>query len=318
MPSPVVSFLIPTQARRDTLRRLLEGLETLPGPSREVVVVDDASQDGTKAMLKDDFPGVKVCRYDAPRGFDGLGNALELVEGEFVFGLDDDAYPHEATLDKVVAHFAKRGDRLGMVALPFVEPVSQRTAYSPYLPTVEAGQSYAPARGFFAGAVVFRREVTATVPLSPPGYFMYATEIPTTIEVLEHGWEADYLPDAPVYHLYEARTGIKPHQAYLPFRNDLVTIERYFTGLTRLEMLAGRYLAGFFHLAAAGRPLDIFKVGRDAGALAARLGRRDIGEATRARVYPAFAGTTLKTFISEATRRRIAYALGRLPIDQVG
>ena len=317
MPEPVVTFLIPTHARRDTLRRLLTRLETLPGPAREVVVVDDGSRDGTAAMLND-FPGVKVCRHDAPRGFDGLGDALRHVTGDLVFELDDDAYPHEDTLPKVVAHFERRGEKLGMVALPFVEPVSGRTAYTPYLPEVRAGHSYAPARGFFAGAVVFRRAVLSQVPLSPPGYFMYATEIPTTIEVLAHGWAADFLPNAPVYHLYQARASIKPHQAYLPFRNDLVTIMRYFRGVERLEMLAGRYLAGFFHLAAAGRPQDIFRVGRDARGLAAKLGRRDVSEATRARVYPAFAGTTLRTFFSEANRRRVAYALGKLPIDQVG
>ena len=317
MSQPVVTFLIPTHARRDLLRRLLERLETLPGPTREVVVVDDASQDGTAEMLKV-FPEVKVCRYDTPRGFDGLGDAVKLATGDLVFELDDDAYPHEDTLNKVVAHFERRGERLGMVALPFVEPESGRSAYSPYLPEVTPGASYAPARGFFAGAVVFRREVTLQVPLSPPGYFMYATEVPTTTEVLEHGWEADFLPDAPVYHLYQARSSIKPHQAYLPFRNDLVTIARYFAGFERLEMLAGRYLAGFFHLAAAGRPQDIFKVGRDARALARRLGRRDISAATRARIYPAFAGTTLRTFFSQANRRRVAYALGKLPIDQVG
>ncbi len=299
------------------MRRLLTRLETLPGPAREVVVVDDASQDGTAAMLNA-FPAVKVCRHDTARGFDGLGDALELATGDLVFELDDDAYPHEDTLFKVVTHFEQRGERLGLVALPFVEPASGRTAYTPYLPAVAPGHDYAPARGFFAGAVVFRREVTRQVPLSPPGYFMYATEIPTTIEVLEHGWEADFLPDAPVYHLYEARASIRPHQAYLPLRNDLVTIERYFRGWERLEMLAGRYLAGFFHLAAAGRPQDVFRVGRDARALAERLGRRDVSGATRARVYPAFAGTTLRTFFSEANRRRVAYALGKLPIDQVG
>ena len=269
-------------------------------------------------MLKTDFPEVKVCRYDTPRGFDGLGDAVKLATGNLVFELDDDAYPHKDTLSKVVAHFERRGETLGMVALPFVEPVSGRRAYTPYLPEVRAGDTYAPARGFFAGAVVFRREVLAAVPLSPPGYFMYATEVPTVVEVLEHGWEADFLPDAPVYHLYQARAGIKPQQAYLPFRNDLVTMLRYFDGLERLEMLAGRYLAGFFHLAAAGRPQDVFRVGRDARALAARLGPREVSAATRARVYPAFAGTTLRTFFSEANRRRVAYALGKLPIDQVG
>lgn len=322
MDLPRISFVIPTHARRDTLRDVLERLEGARYRRNfviDVVVVDDASSDGTSEMLHRDFPRIKVHRNDAPQGFDGLGRGVDLTEGDLIFFLDDDAYPHPDTLDKVVDHFEQRGEVLGMTALPFIDADSGRTAYSPYLPTVPEGDRYAATHGFFAGAVVFRRAVLAATPPSPAGYFMYATEPPATLEVLARGWEADFLADAPVYHLFEARrAGVRPHQAILPFGNDLVTIRRYYRGLQRVEMLIGRYLTGFIHLLAAGTPWSIVRVHRDAWRRFNEAGERDVPASVRQQVYPCFEGATLRTLVSEATRRRIAYGLGRLPFDQVG
>jgi GT2 family glycosyltransferase len=317
-----LSFLIPTHARRDTLRGVLRTLERQAGEADipiDIVVVDDASTDGTSTMLAEEFSTVTVQRNEVSRGFDALGDAVHLTRGDLIFCLDDDAYPDDDTVEKVLDHFERRGERLGLVALPFIEPASGRTVYTPYLPTMDQGPSWAPTHAFLAGAAVFRREVALAVPPSPPGYFLYCTEPATALEVLASGWEADHLPDAAVYHLFEARRAkIKPMQAILPFRNDLVTIRRYYRGWERFEMLIGRYLTGLLHLAAAGALGAFPKVHRESWALFLELGERDVSPATRRQVYRCFDGTTLRTLASETNRRRVAYALGRLPIDQVG
>ena len=51
-----VSFLFPTRNRKDLVRDLLARLYDLPGPDREVIAVDDASEDSTWAMLQREFP----------------------------------------------------------------------------------------------------------------------------------------------------------------------------------------------------------------------------------------------------------------------
>jgi GT2 family glycosyltransferase len=312
-----ISVIIPTHARRDLLRKHVAYLLTLSGPKLELIVIDDASSDGTKEMLAE-FPALKVIRNAVSKGFDALPEAIRLAEAEYIFELDDDAYPHPETFAKVIAHFEKRGDSLGMIALPFIEPQSGRRVYSPYLPKPSLTENYVPTRGFIAGAVAFRRKAALEIPPSPPGYFMYATEPATTLELLGRGWEADYLPDAFVYHVFEARKKIKPHHAYFPFRNDLVTIDRYYQGLTRWEMRTGRYLTGFLHLLAAGKPGDVFRVGDDARQVLRSLGTHQVKPEIQRRVYPCFEGTTLATLFSETTRRRVGYFLGLLPFDQAG
>src|SRR5690606_3333916 len=203
-PVPVFSIVIPTHSRRELLERLLQRLRELPGPTREVIVVDDASSDGTSELLRVRFPEVQVVRNDVAQGFDALPAAVALARGRFVLQLDDDAWPADGTLERVVLHFEERGPKLGLVALPFVDSESGRRGYTPYLPPVPTDQRYCPTHGFYQGAVAFRREAALQIPPSPPGYFMYGTEPTTVIEYLASGWEADYLADAPIFHLWDA------------------------------------------------------------------------------------------------------------------
>lgn len=312
-----VSLIFPTHNRKEMLRKLFSSPERLSSLAHEIIVIDDASTDGTTAMLEAEFPDVRVLRNDISRGFDALPEAIRMAKGEFIFQLDDDAYPAEHTVQRVVEHFGERGSQLGLVALPFVEPKSGRRSYTPYFPALPEGETYAPTRGFHAGAVAFRREAALQVPPSPKGYFMYETEPPTVIEYLSQGWEADYLPDAPIYHLWDARgPKVKARAAYLPLRNDLVTIRRYYRGWRKVEMLLGRYLTGFIHLAAAGQPGAVLQATKEAEAMLAEHPPKHAHPEVLERVYPCFDGLTLTTFWSETNRRRIGWFLGFTPIDQ--
>lgn len=313
---PELSIIIPTHSRREVLRALLDRLLANDEIDHEIIVLDDASTDGTAEMLRD-YPSVTAIRNETSQGFDALPKAIAKARGEWLFFLDDDAYPAEGTLAAVLEHARERGPKLGVVALPFQRPGTDRLSYTPYFPKMTPDMTYAPARAYHAGAVVVRREAAEQVPPSPPGYFMYETEAPATIEYLAHGWEADYLPGAPVFHIWDSRgPKVKERAAFLPLRNDFVTIDRYFRGWRRAEMLAGRYLTGFFHLAAAGSPFAVVRARREARALLATLGTRDVSPDILARVYPCFDGLTLMTFFSETNRRRVAWFFGRLPIDQ--
>jgi GT2 family glycosyltransferase len=312
---PDLSIIIPTHSRRDLLDGLLRRLGELDGPSREVIVVDDASTDGTTAMLRD-HAVVRVLRNDESRGFDALPDAVRMARGRLILQLDDDAWPADGTLARVVQHFEQRGPRLGLVALPFIEPKSGRRAYTPYLQRVKAGKRFVPARAFYQGAVVFRREAALAIPPSPPGYFMYGTEPVTVIEYLAAGWEADYLPGAPIYHLWESRHKVDVRSAVMMLRNDLVTFKRYYRGWRRLDLMVGRYLTGMVHLLAAGAPLAFVRALTEADELLERNPPREVAEPILNRMLPCFDGLSVSTFLGETNRRRVAWYLGLIPADQ--
>ena len=50
-----VSIVIPCYNERDTIEKIVEAVREAPLESREIIVVDDCSQDGTQALLREKF-----------------------------------------------------------------------------------------------------------------------------------------------------------------------------------------------------------------------------------------------------------------------
>ena len=94
----------------NTVREVLACLESIERGTRsvphgvEVILVDNASADGTVAAVRVRFPGVRVIANDANVGFPQANNqALPLVRGEYVLFLNPDSELGPGTLEQLVA-----------------------------------------------------------------------------------------------------------------------------------------------------------------------------------------------------------------------
>ena len=70
-PSPRVSVLVVNYNTCDLLRDCLLSLWKVVEPSFEIVVVDNASTDGSSAMVRDLFPSVRLIQLENNLGFAG-------------------------------------------------------------------------------------------------------------------------------------------------------------------------------------------------------------------------------------------------------
>ncbi len=104
---------------------LTEHLELLMGqshPLSEIIVVDNASTDGTIEVLNERFPAVKVIRLAKNEGVSGGYSAgLEYALGrkhDWVWMLDQDSKPHQDTVANLLAACNSFPDRekLGLIA----------------------------------------------------------------------------------------------------------------------------------------------------------------------------------------------------------
>lgn len=112
------TIVVTTKNRKDSLRVALESAVKQKG-SVEVVVVDDASTDGTSDMVRAEFPSVRLVRAEKSRGYILQRNrAAELAGGKIIFSIDDDAAMTTDTLvQQVLAEFGH--PRVAAVAIPF-------------------------------------------------------------------------------------------------------------------------------------------------------------------------------------------------------
>jgi len=90
--STLVSVAIVTHNSESCLARCLESLLAQDWPALEIVIVDNASTDGTRRILRQYEGGVRVILNDSNRGFAGGQNqAIAATHGEWVLALNPDA-----------------------------------------------------------------------------------------------------------------------------------------------------------------------------------------------------------------------------------
>ncbi len=106
--APVVSFIIVSWNVRDLLRKALISIPQYTQASFEIIVVDNASSDGSADMVRREFPMVVFIANSTNRGFAQANNqALQVATGEFVFFLNCDAELSSDVFATVREHFSR-------------------------------------------------------------------------------------------------------------------------------------------------------------------------------------------------------------------
>ncbi len=136
-PQERTSILIPTYRGADVLERCLESLVASADPAAaEVIVVDDASGDGTARRVRERFPEVVVVERESNGGFVRAVNDAfaRASRREFVAVLNDDTIVDPQWLRRAVAAL-DADPRLG-VAVPLVTQLDDPSILD------SAGQGY--------------------------------------------------------------------------------------------------------------------------------------------------------------------------------
>ncbi|MDH5770133.1 MAG: glycosyltransferase family 2 protein [Candidatus Bathyarchaeota archaeon] len=114
--NPLVSIIIPTYNRKQELTRLIESIKQsdYPKESMEIIVVDDASTDGTYGSIRKRFPEVKVIRNTKRRMTSGARNiGIKCSKGDYLFFIDHDNVIDRNAINELV-NFMKRNRDVGL------------------------------------------------------------------------------------------------------------------------------------------------------------------------------------------------------------
>lgn len=103
-----VCAVVVTWNRRELLARCLRALQEQVGPDDVILVVNNASTDGTREMLDADFPNVQALHMEENTGGAGgfhTGTKWAFDNGfEHAWLMDDDGMPGEGCLDALLEH----------------------------------------------------------------------------------------------------------------------------------------------------------------------------------------------------------------------
>jgi len=196
---------------------LLACLDSLRDTGVEVVVLDNASEDGSAAAVRGRFPDVRVIEQRHRAGFGANHNTvIRATTGRYVFVLNEDTTSEDWGFVRMVAH---------LDANPRVAALAPRLVYPDGRPQASAWRFPSPATAALglvtlgragivqsegsetrdvgwamAAALLLRREALDEVGLFDEEFFIYSEETDLALRLLRAGWRTQYFPRVTVVH----------------------------------------------------------------------------------------------------------------------
>jgi GT2 family glycosyltransferase len=198
-----MAVVIATRDRRESLARTLARLGALP-ERPEVIVVDNASRDGTAAAVALRGPGPRVIALSRNLGGAARTVGARAAGAPYVAFCDDDSWWAPGSLRRA-ADLLDAHPRLGLVAARVLvgeecheDPVSALMAASPL--RGEAGGPGVPVLGFVACGAVVRRSAFLEAGGFEPRLGVGGEEELLAMDLADAGWRLAYVPEVVAHH----------------------------------------------------------------------------------------------------------------------
>lgn len=221
-PAPLLSVVIPNWNGVAFLPTCLDALARQTYPALETIVVDNASHDGSPALVREQYPAVRLIELPENRGFTGACNAgMQAANGAYIALLNNDTEVDTGWAAAVADAF-DRHPEVGIVAskmLLFDRRDHLHTAGDYFTVDGRAGNRGVWQRdeGQFdqedyvfsacGGSSVYRRTLLDQVGLLDDDFFFSLEDIDLAWRAQLAGWRCLYTPHAIVYHHLSATGG---------------------------------------------------------------------------------------------------------------
>lgn len=272
--------------------------EALRGLRGEIIVVDNASTDGTPEWVREAFPEVRLLVNPVNRGFPAANNqGMAIARGRYFFLLNPDTEVLGPALADLVAYADAYPD-VGVVGPQLLNPdgtvqssrrrfptfwtaLFESTWWQPWAPPRILRHYYVLDRPDDAvqevdwvtgAAMLVRREVVERVGPMDEGFFMYAEELDWCRRIRGAGWRVVYYPLAKVIHYGGRSSGQVPALQHLAFQRSKIRYWRKHHGRGAAALL-GAFLIGQY----------LWQIGLEGGK--ALLGHRRAMRRERIRIY---------------------------------
>ncbi len=219
-----ISFIIVNWNTKDLLKDCLGSIYKTAGAlTFEVIVVDNASSDGSAAMLAAEYPQVHVVANTQNRGFGAANNqGFCVMKGKYALLVNTDAVLTEGSVQKLWA-FAEANPRTAIVCGQLLNADGSRqnsVASFPTLLTLAVNVSLLeylfpkkyPSKRYrhekplevdsaVGACMLIRKQALEEVSFFDERYFFFYEETDMAFAMKRAGWLIYQVPDAFIYHL---------------------------------------------------------------------------------------------------------------------
>lgn len=315
-PTNSSSIVIVTWNAKKIVQECLQSLvQHTKNLSTQIIIVDNASWDGTPQLVREQFPQVKLVQNDTNLGYARANNiGISLSTGKYVCLINSDVAVPEDCLENMVEYMEQHPD-IGMLGPKMLLPdgaIGQSCMRFPSLWNwfcrAMALDSLFGGSSLFGGFLMtdfrydkvsdvdvltgwfwmVRREALTQVGPLDERFFMYGEDIDWSKRFHQAGWRVVFYPEAEAVHYCAASSSKAPARFYVEMnRANMQYCQRYHNGFA----VAGFWLTtwlheviriigyGFVYLLKRGRHSEAgFKVKRSTACLLWLMGLKPVKE----------------------------------------
>ncbi len=256
--TPEVSVIIVNFNSERHLDRCLASVYAAPPPvPMEVLVVDNASADGSMDMIRRQYPQTRVLLNRENLGFSRANNlGIAASAGQLIVLLNNDTVVFHDSLAGLVTAMTNNpdvgvvGPRLlngdGSVQISYGTMIGFRNELTQKVLRGLYEREFGPVRRYVerrsrrrcypdwvSGAcMMIRRRVLDDVGLLDENFFMYTEEVDLCARIRASGWRVLYVPDVDVVHFGGQSTQLNLRNTILEYRrSQLYFYRKHHTGV---------------------------------------------------------------------------------------
>lgn len=245
-----VSVVIPNfngeSLLKNNLSSVLRAQRIKKNKIKEIIVVDDASEDKSVRLIKREFPEVKLIRHRINRGFSATVNTgARSAKGDFLALLNVDVIPDKKFLENVIPHFKDKT----VFAVSFHERGYgwARGFFKDGFIVHEPGSESRRKRRTFwvsGGSGVFRRSYWMKLRGMDEKLFkFYWEDVDLSFRAAKRGYSLLWEPKAKVIHKHESITAVRFSRRELSRMQEVNQLKFIWKNLTSPNLFK-KHLAG--------------------------------------------------------------------------
>jgi len=271
-----LSIIIVNWNTRDLLKQCLKSLdENLTGLSYEIYVVDNGSTDDSVAMVKAEFPQVKLIRNNLNLGFARANNlAMRDATGRFFLLLNSDTLVNKGAIEGLVGTMDANSS-IGIAGLQLLNndgslqnsvcsfpslltELTNKSLLRLLLPSKYPGKEHKIQNPIEVDAIIgscmmVRREAAEKVGLLDEDFFFFFEETDWCLRMRKVGWKVVFDPRYSIFHL-QGRSAAKVNaRARIEYwRSRYTYFAKHFNGISQYTLRIGLLLRLLISTATSG------------------------------------------------------------------
>lgn len=251
---PRISVCVLTCGRKDSLGAVLATIRRQTLLDYEVLVVDNGSRDGTREMLRSQFPEVRLFEMGSNVGCVARNKAVENALADIVVGIDDDVlFDTPCELARIL-HFFQQHPEVQAIDFKIMDRDTPRIACQNWFhprPMDECGDSYFETDYIAEGATAFRRDAFLEAG-GYPDFFLSHEGYDLAYRMINKSYCIMYFPGIVVRHFPSHLQRQAGRIAYYGTRNNIWLAARNFPAPRALSYLCYKLLAMLIYSASRG------------------------------------------------------------------